>query len=75
MIENLTTCDVRSAKRFLNAENFRPAEIHRLIAEASGDSAITGGNVRKQRRVFQEGRTHAHDEELSGRPSLFRKKT
>ena len=56
--------------RFLNYEYFRPTEIHRLVVEACGEGAMKEGNVRKQCRLFKEGRTNAHDEERSGRPSL-----
>jgi hypothetical protein len=58
-IENLATCDVQSVIRFLNAEYFRPAEIHRLIVEPCGEGVIKEGNV----SVVQRGRTNAHGEE------------
>lgn len=50
---NLATCDVRSMIRFLNAESFRPADIHGLIVEACGEGAMKEGNVRKQVSVVQ----------------------
>jgi len=39
--------------RFLNAESFRPADIHGLIVEACGEGAMKEGNVRKQVSVVQ----------------------
>jgi hypothetical protein len=47
-IENLATCDVWSDIRFLNAESFRPAGIHRLIVEVFGEGAIKEGNFQRR---------------------------
>jgi len=69
-IENLATCDVRSVIRILNAESFRPAEIHRLIVEACDEGAMKEGNVRKQCGLFKEGRTNAHERNEVG-PRLW----
>lgn len=41
---------------FLNAKNFRPAEIYTQIAEAYGEGAQNEGSVRKWYRLFKEGR-------------------
>jgi hypothetical protein len=68
-IENLATCEVWSVIRFLNTKNVRLAEIR--IVEVCGEGAMNRGNVRKWCRLFKEGRTNVHDQEPSGRPSLF----
>jgi hypothetical protein len=50
-IENRSTCEVRSVIQFLNAQNFRPAEIHRQIVEVCCEVAMNKGNVRKHQNV------------------------
>jgi transposase len=56
--------------KFLNAKNVRPAEIYRQVCEVYGENAKSDEMVRRWCRMFSEGRTHVHDDDRSGRPSL-----
>jgi transposase len=69
-IRSPSKCEVRSVIRFLNAKGERPAEIHKQIVAVYGE-VMNRQNVKKWCREFSEGRTDVHDEERSGRPSLF----
>jgi hypothetical protein len=70
-IENLSSCKIRSVTKFLNARNILPAEICRQVCEHYGESAMSDGLVRRCCRMFSEGRANAHDDDPSGRSSLF----
>jgi hypothetical protein len=70
-IENPATCEVRLVIRFLNAKNVCLTEIHRQIVEVYGEGTMNEGSMRKWCQLFNEGRTNVHDEEQSGRLSLF----
>ena len=61
---------MRSVIRFLNAKVERPAEIHKQIVAVYGN-VMKWQNVKKWCREFSEGRTDVHNEQRSGRPSLF----
>ncbi|GBM79067.1 hypothetical protein AVEN_86078-1 [Araneus ventricosus] len=63
-------CEVRAVIRFSNANNVKPAEIHRQLVEIYGENVMTEGMVRKWVRQFNDGRTNVHDEARSGRPSV-----
>ena len=69
-IQSPAKCEVRSVKRFLNAKGERPAEIHKQIVVVYGN-VMNRQNVTKWCREFFEGRTDVHEEQRSGRPSLF----
>ena len=69
-IQSPAKCDVRSVIRFLNAKGERPAEIHKHIVAVYG-KVVNRQNVTKWCREFSEGRTDAHDEQRSGKPSLI----
>ena len=56
--------------RFLNAANVLSSEIHHQICQVYGDNAMSDGMVRKQVRLFIEGRENVHDEARSGGSSL-----
>jgi hypothetical protein len=46
-------------------------KIHRQLCTAVyGQNAMSEGTVRQLYRMFKNGRTNVHDEELSGRPSI-----
>jgi hypothetical protein len=57
--------------RFLNDENFRPAEIHRQIADVHGEGTMQEGNTRKWCRLFKEGSINVHDEERTKWAPVF----
>jgi hypothetical protein len=64
---------VRAVIRFLNAQNVRPIEIYRQLIAAYGEGVMNDSNVRKWRRMFNEGRTNLHDGSDPGaRPSSLR---
>jgi hypothetical protein len=63
-IENPAGCEVRAVIRILNAQSVRQ------LITVYGESVMNEANVRKCRRMFNEGRTYVSDEERSGRPSL-----
>ncbi|GBN17594.1 hypothetical protein AVEN_200939-1 [Araneus ventricosus] len=69
-ISDAADCEVRSVIRFLNANNIKPAEIHRQLVEIYGENVIIDGMVRKWVRQFNDGSTNVHDEARSGRPSV-----
>jgi hypothetical protein len=69
-IENPASCEIRSVIKFLNDRNVRPAEIYRQVCEVYGEDAMSDGMVRRWCRMLSEGRTNAHDNDRSGRPSL-----
>jgi len=68
-INNPASCEVRAVIRFLLARN-NAAEIHRQLCEVYGPNVMSESEVRQWCRLFKEGRTNVHDEELSGRPSV-----
>jgi transposase len=55
---------------FLHAKNTRAAKIHRELCAVYGQNVMSEGTVRQWCRMFRDGRTHVHDEERSGRPSV-----
>jgi hypothetical protein len=61
---------IRSAIKFFNAKNVRPAEIYRQVCEVYAENDISGGMLKRCCRMFSEGRTNIHDDERIGRPSL-----
>jgi hypothetical protein len=70
LIQSPTKCEVRSITRFLNAKHERPAEIHKQLVAVYGN-IMNRQNVMKWCREFSEGRTHVHDEQRSGMPSVI----
>lgn len=56
-VENLVTCELRFAIRFINLRNTILADVYRQIR-----------NVHEKQ--FNEGRTNGHDDERTERPSL-----
>jgi hypothetical protein len=71
-IENPASCEIQSVIKFLNAKDFRPAEIYRQICEIYGENAMSDEMVGRWCRMFSEGKTNIHDDNRSGRPSLTR---
>jgi len=69
-IQSPAKFEVRSAIRFLNAKGERPVKIYKQIVAVCGN-VMNRQNVTKWCREFSEGRTHVHDEQRSGRPSLI----
>ncbi|GBN25841.1 hypothetical protein AVEN_58854-1 [Araneus ventricosus] len=69
-IENPAECEIRSVIRFLNAKVVKATEINRQISEVYGEIIMSEGMVKKWVRPFKDGRTNAHYEERSGRPSV-----
>ena len=53
MIERPAVCEIRSAIRFLNARNVKPADIHRQICQVYGENAMSDGMVKKWVRKVQ----------------------
>jgi len=70
-ISNNADCGVRGMIRFLQAENFRPSEIHRRLVAVYGEHVMNAASVQKWCTMFTNGRTDVHDAERSGRPSVF----
>jgi hypothetical protein len=68
-IQSPTICEVLSVIRFLNAKGEHPAEIHEQIISVY--DVMNRQNVTKWCCEFSEGRTDVHDEQGSGRLSLF----
>ena len=69
-IQSPAKCELHSVIRFPNAKGERPAEIHKQIVAVYGN-VMNWQNVTTRCREFSEGRTHVHDEQRSGRPSLI----
>jgi hypothetical protein len=70
-IDNAADCEVRSVKRFLNAQNVRAIDIHRQLTAVYSEGVMDESSVRKWCRMFNEGRANVRDEERCGRPSLI----
>ena len=70
-ISNPADCEVRGVIRFLQAENFRPSEIHRRLVAVYGEHVMNGASVRKRCPMFRNGRTDIHDAEKSGQPTVI----
>ncbi|GFX10617.1 HTH_48 domain-containing protein [Trichonephila clavipes] len=70
-IENRADCEVRAVIRFLCDQGFKSVDIHHQISEVYGENIMSDGMVRKWFSAFKDGRTHIHDEERSGRPSVI----
>ena len=68
VIEQPADCEIRSVIHFLNARNFKPADIHQLC-EVYGEDAISDGMVRRWVRKFNEGCISVHDEQRTGQQS------
>lgn len=64
-------CKVRAVIQFLSAKGVKPIDIHREICEVYGQNIMSDGMVRKWVRAFKDSRTNVHDEERSGRLSVF----
>jgi len=71
LISNPADCEVRGVIRFLQAENFRSSEIHQRLVAVYGEHVMNAANVRKWCIMFTNGRTHVHEAERSGRPSVI----
>lgn len=63
----MSSCEVRSIIRFLNAKNIRANEIYREITAAYG-SVIDESSVCWYQK-FNEGRVNLHDVEKISRPT------
>jgi hypothetical protein len=70
-IEKLTTCEMRSEIRFLNARNMKPADIYRQLCEVYEEHDMSDSMARRWVRDFNEGRENVHDDPGNGRPSVF----
>ena len=70
-ISNPADCEVRGLIRFLQAEKFRPSEIHRRLVAVYGEHVMNAAIVRKWCTMFRNGRTDVHDAKRSGRPSVI----
>jgi hypothetical protein len=55
----------------LKAINIRHVEIHRQLVEVYGEGVMNEGSVRKWCHLFNGGRPSAHNEALSGHPSVI----
>jgi len=71
LISNPADCEFRGVIRFLQAENFRPCEIHQRLVAVYGEHVMNAVSVRKWCIIFTNGRTDIHDAEKSGRPSVI----
>jgi hypothetical protein len=69
-IQSPAKCEVHYVIRFLNARGERPVEIHKQLVAVYGN-VMNQQNVTKWCCEFSKGRTDAHDEQRSGRPSLI----
>ena len=70
-INTPTTCDVRSVIRFLNARGHNAAEIYCQLCESYGSITMSEGKVRQWCHKFRKDHSNVHDEERSGRPSIW----
>ena len=70
-ISNPADCEVRGVIRFLQAENVKPSEIHRILVAVYGEHVMNAASVRKWCTMFRNGRTDVHDAERSGRASVI----
>jgi hypothetical protein len=70
-ITNRADYEVSSVILFLNAENFRPTEIHSQLVEVCGEDVMNKTNVHKWCRLFNGGRTDAHNEARFRRSSVI----
>jgi len=70
-ISNPVECEVRGVFRFLQAENVRPSEIHRMFVAVYGEHVTNAASVGKWCTMFRNGRTDVHDAERSGQPSVI----
>jgi hypothetical protein len=64
-IDNPASYEIRAVFRFLHARNVSAAEIRRQ------PKIMSEGTVRQLYRMLKDGRINVHDEERSGRPSIF----
>jgi len=69
-ISNPADCEVRVVTRFLQAENFRPSEIHQRLVAVYSEHVMNATSVRKSCIMFRNERTDVHDAERSGRPPV-----
>jgi hypothetical protein len=53
---------VQTVIQFLNAQNVCPTEIYCHLIAVYGEGVMNESNMRKQSRMFNEGRTNVHDE-------------
>ncbi|GBO36296.1 hypothetical protein AVEN_75634-1 [Araneus ventricosus] len=53
------------------AKGVKVAEIQRQISKGFEENIMSEGMVRKWVKAFKDGRTNAHDDERSGRPSVI----
>ena len=70
-ISNPAHCEVWGVIRFLQAEKFRPSEIHRRLVAGYDERVMNAASVRKWCTMFTNGRTDVHDSQRSGRPPVI----
>lgn len=70
-VRNPAKCEPRAVIRFLLAEGITPTEIFSRIKTVYGEGVMNRTSVFKWCREFSGGRTHVHDEQRSGRPSIL----
>ena len=70
-ISNPADCEMRGVIRFLQAEDVRPSEIHRILVAVCGEPVMNAASVRKWCTMFRNVRTDVHGAERSGRSSVI----
>jgi hypothetical protein len=68
-IDNPASCKLSIVIHFLHTKSINAVEIRRELCSDYGQNAISEGTVREWCRMFTNGWTDVHDEELTGRPS------
>ncbi|GFX74389.1 HTH_48 domain-containing protein [Trichonephila clavipes] len=69
-IENPASCEMRSVIWFVLVKSQKPMEINRQVSEVYGNNVINESSILKWCIQFKNGRTNAHGEEKSGRPTI-----
>jgi transposase len=71
VINNPSSCEIRTIIRLLYAKNMSAVEIHPELCMIYGQNIMSEGTIRQWCRMFKDGRIDVHDEERSGRPSVM----
>jgi hypothetical protein len=69
-IDNPAGCEIRAVVRFLHAKNTSAADVHGELCAVYGQIVSSEGTARQWCRMFKDGQTNVHDEELSGRSAI-----
>jgi hypothetical protein len=65
VIDNPTSCEIRSVICFLHSRNMSAVEVHLELCSVYDQNVVNEGTIRQCYRMFKDGQTNMHNEECS----------